>query len=152
MAIAAMWPHTRWAALAGEEPAGLLRAGCAASRAAVVGERVATGARGLARLHIQVARMPVPVIGSGWAHALTRSTGRSRCSTRSRRNEPKPGEPNHIFNDYVDGGFIIYHAPGYKVFVDDRCEVFGGPWLVGFRQGRVRPDTATARSRSGKPA
>ena len=32
--------------------------------------------------------------------------------------------------DGTDGGFAIYHAPGYKVFVDDRCEVFGGEWLL----------------------
>ena len=37
-----------------------------------------------------------------------------------------------MFNDYIDGGFVIYHAPGYRVFVDDRCEVFGGDWLVEF--------------------
>ncbi len=29
---------------------------------------------------------------------------------------------------------MIYHAPGYKVFVDDRCEVFGGKWLKDFHE------------------
>ena len=36
-----------------------------------------------------------------------------------KEHEPR-GERNRIFNDYIDGGFIIYHVPGYKVFVDDR--------------------------------
>ena len=44
-------------------------------------------------------------------------------------NEPRSALGNHLFNDYIDGGFVIYHAPGYKVFVDDRCEVFGGELL-----------------------
>ena len=47
-------------------------------------------------------------------------------------NEPTSGVNNHIFNGYIDGGFLIYHTPGYKVFVDDRCEVFGGAWLKEF--------------------
>jgi hypothetical protein len=58
-------------------------------------------------------------------------------------HEPKPSEPNRLFNDYADGGFVIYHAPGYKVFVDDRCEVFGGPWLVDFVKAGLK-DTAKA--------
>ena len=41
---------------------------------------------------------------------------------------------------------MIYHAPGYKVFVDDRCEVFGGEWLVNFvRAGMENTAAAVAR-------
>lgn len=46
--------------------------------------------------------------------------------------EPKPGEPNRIFCEYIYGGYLIYHAPGFKVFVDDRCELFGDDWLIEF--------------------
>jgi hypothetical protein len=80
---------------------------------------------------LQVARVPVPVIGSGWA-THTEKRWPVEVLDAMKANEPKPGEPNHLFNDYIDGGFAIYHTPGYKVFVDDRCEVFGGPWLVEF--------------------
>jgi hypothetical protein len=34
-----------------------------------------------------------------------------------------------IFNEYLFGGFLIYYTPGYRVFVDDRCELFGYQWL-----------------------
>ncbi len=34
-----------------------------------------------------------------------------------------------IFNEYLFGGFLIYFTPGYRVFVDDRCELFGDHWL-----------------------
>ena len=37
-----------------------------------------------------------------------------------------------IFNEYEFGGFLVYFAPEYRPFVDDRCEVFGGPWLAAF--------------------
>jgi hypothetical protein len=40
--------------------------------------------------------------------------------------------PARLFNDYRDGGFVIFYAPGYRVFVDDRCELFGGDWLREF--------------------
>lgn len=34
-----------------------------------------------------------------------------------------PGTP--IFNDMLFGGFLIYHTPGFRVFMDDRCELYG---------------------------
>lgn len=39
---------------------------------------------------------------------------------------------HHVFSDYIDGGFLIYHAPQARVFVDDRCELFGEEWLADF--------------------
>ena len=32
---------------------------------------------------------------------------------------------NRLFNSCVLGGFAIYHVPGYKVYIDDRVELFG---------------------------
>jgi hypothetical protein len=62
-----------------------------------------------------------------------------------RQHEPKPGEPDHLFNDYIDGAYSIYHTPGYKVFVDDRCELFGDDWLAEFVHagGAGPPEVAT---------
>ena len=37
-----------------------------------------------------------------------------------------------IFNEYAYGGFLIHHAPGYRVFIDDRCELFGDEFLTRF--------------------
>jgi len=34
-----------------------------------------------------------------------------------------------IFNEYLFGGFLIYFTPRYRVFVDDRCELYGDRWL-----------------------
>jgi hypothetical protein len=44
--------------------------------------------------------------------------------------EQEPG--GFTFNEYADGGYLIYFAPHFKPFVDDRCELFGGPFLVEF--------------------
>jgi hypothetical protein len=50
-----------------------------------------------------------------------------------KKHEPKsPGAGKKIFCEYIYGGYILYHCPGYRVFVDDRCELFGDGWLVDF--------------------
>lgn len=144
-AIAAMWQSTRWAAwLAKNRPdfyepdaPRVARPWWANLWLPVVVV--------LAALALQVARVPVPVIGSGWAQHSPNHWPVEVLDVL-KANEPKAGEPNHLFNDYADGGFAIYHTPGYKVFVDDRCEVFGGPWLVDFvKAGQT--DTAPAMAR-----
>jgi hypothetical protein len=43
------------------------------------------------------------------------------------KNNPK-GTP--IFNDMLFGGFLIYHAPGLRVFMDDRCELYGDDLII----------------------
>lgn len=42
-----------------------------------------------------------------------------------------------IFCEYIYGGYLIYHTPGYKVFVDDRCEVFGDQFLLDYEKARL---------------
>jgi hypothetical protein len=93
---------------------------------------------------LQVARVPVPVIGSGWAKHDP-DTWPLEVLDALKEHEPKTGAPNKLFNSgYSDGGFLIYHTPGYRVFVDDRCEVFGGPWLKAFVEAQADPAVAFA--------
>jgi hypothetical protein len=35
-----------------------------------------------------------------------------------------------IFNDMLFGGFLIYHTPGFRVFIDDRCELYGDEFIM----------------------
>ena len=35
-----------------------------------------------------------------------------------------------IFNEVRYGGYLIYHHPAYRVFVDDRCELYRYDWLA----------------------
>jgi len=35
-----------------------------------------------------------------------------------------------IFNDMLLGGFLIYHTPGFRVFIDDRCELYEDEFLL----------------------
>ena len=46
---------------------------------------------------------------------------------KSIEKEVPPGTP--IFNDMLFGGFLIYHTPGFRVFIDDRCELYTDDFL-----------------------
>ena len=49
-----------------------------------------------------------------------------------RRVEREHPEGARVFNDFLYGGFLIYYTPGLKVFIDDRCELYGDEWLIQF--------------------
>lgn len=139
--VTAMWKHTRWALWLAAYRADLYQPGSAGARPWWAHLWLPALAVALA-LGLQVARVPVPLIGSGWA-THDPQIWPVGVLDALKEHEPKPGEPNHIFNaGYTDGGFLIYHTPGYKVFVDDRCELTGGPWLVDFVRKSAHPDGA----------
>jgi len=142
VALAAVWPHTRWAKwLARSRPDFYEPDAPPVDRPwwANVWLPVVVV---LTTFGLQVMGVRVPVVGAGWATHSPKHWPVELLDVL-KANEPRPGEPNRLFNDYVDGGFVIYHAPGYKVFVDDRCEVFGGPWLLEFVTMN-HPDTPAA--------
>jgi hypothetical protein len=130
--ITAMWKHTRWALYLAAKRPDLYQPGSAISRPWLANVWLPV-ALVLLSLGLQAVRVPVPIIGSGWAQHDPEYWP-VEVLDALREYEPKPGDPhNKLFNSgYIDGGFVIYHTPGYKVFVDDRCEVFGGPWLMEF--------------------
>jgi hypothetical protein len=156
-AIAAMWPHTRWAdrlkrtrpdlyqpPQPSSDQVGPAVPAVLPGRHSRPYEAPAEEARTplwanvllpvvavLTVLVLQAARVEVPVVGAGWAYHDPHHWPVELIDTL-KENEPHSAVGNHLFNDYIDGGFVIYHAPGYKVFVDDRCEVFGGEWLREF--------------------
>jgi hypothetical protein len=80
---------------------------------------------------LQVARVDVPVIGRGWARLdpdfipsdLTPEVTEYAASVPT-------GTP--IFNDANLGGYLIYHTPTLKIFMDDRCELYGDDWIKSY--------------------
>ncbi len=129
--ITAMWRHTRWALWMAARRPDFYQPGSAVERPWWASVWLPTTLV-VVSFVLQVTRVPVPLIGSNWVrHDPTHwPVG---LLEELKANEPKPGEPNRLFNsNCIDGGFVTYHAPGYKIFVDDRCELYGGPWLVDF--------------------
>jgi hypothetical protein len=71
----------------------------------------------------QVMQLPLPVLGHGWAK-LDSSYWPVELTEDLKEHQGADPEGTPIFNEYLYGGFLIYHAPGYRVFVDDRCELY----------------------------
>ena len=58
-----------------------------------------------------------------------------------RQAEREHPEGTRIFNEFLFGGFLIYFTPGLKVFIDDRCELYGDDWLMQFSEAmRSNPE------------
>ena len=132
VAVIDMWPHTRWATwLAVHRPDAYVPP-TAPERGSAVGILLAAVVAVAVSWALQVKQVPVPGIGYGSAR-FDAKLWPFDLLDEIRRHEPKsPGETVNVFNGYSDGGFLIYYAPAYRVFVDDRCEVFGDDWLVEF--------------------
>lgn len=122
IAIAAMWPHTRWAAwlLHNRPDVQAVTPPRPASRLAWCLPVLLV----LTTLGLQIAGIRVPIIGAGWAR-LDSERWPVEILNELKEHEPKPGEPNRIFNDCTLGGFLMFFTPGYRTFFDDRAELYG---------------------------
>jgi hypothetical protein len=91
---------------------------------------VATG------LALQVGRLAVPVLGHNWArHDDARWPVELLPELRSLEAE-RPGA--RLINALDFGGFVAFHAPRLKTFIDDRCELFGGEFLADYAEAEGR--------------
>jgi hypothetical protein len=76
-------------------------------------------------------RIEVPVIGHGWARLDPNYIPSDMTQEVTEyANSVSPGTP--IFNDANLGGYLIYHAPSLKIFMDDRCELYGDDWIQNY--------------------
>jgi hypothetical protein len=126
VAMADLWPETVWYQL-------LKKNGDSLSRERETHARpwgwIAIPAMVLlAALGLQSQGVSAPVVGRHWA-------GLGKVSQPVELIEPlreyasrvPAGTP--IFNDANLGGFVVYHAPTLKIFMDDRFELYGDAWL-----------------------
>ena len=93
----------------------------------------------LASVGLQTTNVRVPILGRGWAR-LDPLVWPVELIPELRRIEDNHPEGARMFNDYQFGGFLIYQTPRLKVFIDDRCELYGDAWLEQFdRASTVEP-------------
>jgi hypothetical protein len=87
----------------------------------------------LTALGLETAGARVPLLGRGWAHFDPDATpvGLLPDLVACQKQAPE-GQP--IFNDMLYGGFLIYCTPGLKVFIDDRCELYGDAVLAHYAE------------------
>ena len=143
VAIADLWKHTLWHRLLVKHGDGSTAwntedAALAASRR---GGPLAFALPALAVVFafvLQVKHVEVPVVGSGWARLDPDfiPSDMTRELTEYAARVP-PGTP--IFNDANLGGYLIYHTPNLKIFMDDRCELYGDDWIRGYSEAMGLP-------------
>jgi hypothetical protein len=90
---------------------------------------------------LQLAGVRTPIVGHGWAR-LDRAHWPVELLPALERYQSQRPNGTPIFNEYGYGGFLIYFTPGFRVFVDDRCELYGDQWLLEFVEAEQGNQTA----------
>jgi hypothetical protein len=128
VAMADLWPHTVWHRLLkkhgdgslARDPDPLPRFDWAPALVPALAVLLALG--------LQVGGVGVPVVGRGWARLDPVFIPTDlNDEVRAYAASVPPG--TRIFNDANLGGYLIYHAPSLKIFMDDRCELYGDDWI-----------------------
>jgi hypothetical protein len=87
-------------------------------------------------LFIQSSKIPMPVLGSGWVRFDPADWPVELLPELQKINEKASVSAGRIFNDLRFGGFLIFHAPKLRIFVDDRCPLYGGEFLLAYDSAR----------------
>jgi hypothetical protein len=128
IALAGMFPHIRWVAW-------LARKGSVMCQLRLRGTREGRKLIDFASavvpclavssvLVAQIAGFPLPIGGRDWVRLDPRSCPMELLPLLHKLESRDPtGTP--IFNEMLFGGFLIYQTPGLRVFIDDRCELYG---------------------------
>lgn len=121
LGMAAVFPHTRWAAWLLSKGSDWFQPPPNAGRKWDLRPVLLPALLVCVTLVSQRSAVSAPVVGSGWAQldaelwpVELRPALRSLSETTGVR----------LFNEYSFGGFIIFFAPPLPVFIDDRCELF----------------------------
>jgi hypothetical protein len=70
----------------------------------------------------------VPLVGRDWAR-LNPDQWPLELVDDLNRTAAHQSTGDRLFNSLDLGGFVELHCPGQQVFIDDRCELFGGEFL-----------------------
>jgi hypothetical protein len=140
LALADMFPQTRWARWLARPDSDLFifpQPSLAATRkeAHPFTPYLLPSAAAIGALVLLIYRIPATVIAFGPLELASPGHGCAKLDPEYWPAEVLPDLERYqstatpIFNEYLFGGFLIYYTPGYRVFVDDRCELFGYQWL-----------------------
>ena len=90
----------------------------------------------MAAAAIQLAGVGMPVVGRDWAR-LDPARWPIELLPTLGEIDRSHADGTRIFNDLNFGGFLIYHAPRLRVFVDDRCSLYGTGFLQAYERARL---------------
>ena len=126
--IADIWPHTCWHRLLLKHGDSLIVDPATIPRLrwthAIVPLLVIVTA-----LSLELTKTSVPVIGHGWAR-LNSSTIPIAFNDTLQHYANEHGPDARIYNDLNYGGYLIYHVPSMKIYMDDRFELYSTKWTT----------------------
>jgi hypothetical protein len=131
VAIADMWPHTRWHRLLKKHSDGTLVRDPDPSDGKGWAWAVLPACVVLAIFSLQMAKVDAPLVGRGWAR-LDPNFIPVELTDGVREYAASVPPGTRVFNDANLGGYLIYHAPSLKIFMDDRCELYGDAWIKAY--------------------
>jgi hypothetical protein len=82
---------------------------------------------------LQAMGVRAPIVGQGWVR-LDSGHWPVELLPELKEIEREHPEEARIFNDFLYGGFLTYFTPKLKIFIDDRCELYGDDWLLQFSE------------------
>src|SRR5262249_35164365 len=86
-----------------------------------------------ASLLLQIRGVQVPVLGRQWVQ-LEPTHWPLDLLPELKAYERGHSDGTPVFNDMLFGGFLIYYTPGLRVFIDDRCELYGDQYLLDYAE------------------
>jgi hypothetical protein len=130
VAVADLWPHTVWHRLLCRYGDGSLAHAPAPEphRGPGFAPMLVPLAAVLVAFGLQVNRVEVPVVGHGWARLDPEFVPTDLTAELTAYAAAAP-PGTRVFNDANLGGYLIYHTPTLKIFMDDRCELYGDDWI-----------------------
>lgn len=124
VALVDLWPHTVWHRLLVKHGDGSLARSPDESRNRSWAWAALPAIAVLFAFTLQANHKAVPVIGSGWAR-LDPDFIPVELTSEMQAYAASVPPGTRVFNDANLGGYLIYHTPSLKIFMDDRCELYG---------------------------
>jgi hypothetical protein len=148
VAVADLWPHTVWHRLLKRHGDGSLVRDPDPAPRPWLRPMLVPAAAVLAAFGLQLGRVNLPVVGAGWARLDPEvvPTDLTAGLTAYAAAVP-PGTP--VFNDANLGGYLIYHTPSLRIFMDDRCELYGDDWIRRYAEVLGSPPDEAGRAFEG---
>jgi hypothetical protein len=130
IALSEFLPRVRWARWLSSKGSVVFRMGAPEPRAKriALSHLAVPSALVAASMVLILMSVPVPLLGQGWVK-LDNKHWPADLLQEIRKYEARNPEGSPILNDMKFGGFLMYHAPRLRVFIDDRCELYKDDFL-----------------------
>jgi hypothetical protein len=133
VALADLWPHTVWHRLLVKYGDGSLAHDPEPVWRPTLAWAAIPATAVLLALTLQTKHVSVPLVGHGWAR-LDPDFVPIDLTDELRAYAAAAPPGTRVFNDANLGGYLIYHTPRLKIFMDDRCEQYGDDWIRAYAE------------------